>query len=65
MGRVADDGPARFPPYDVYPENPDWVPPSGSLSPGRAATPEMGKLLVEDFVELVTSSLKAEFRSAA
>jgi creatinine amidohydrolase len=62
-GRIADDGPARFPPYDLYPENPDWVPPSGSLSPAGPATVAMGKLLVEEFVELVTASLKAEFRS--
>lgn len=62
MSRMSDDPMARFPPYDLYPENPDWVPASGALSPGKTATAETGKLLVEEFVELVTSSIKAEFR---
>jgi creatinine amidohydrolase len=54
---------AKFPPYDLFPPNADWVPPSGALSPGTAATAETGKLLVEEFVDLVSTSLRAEFRA--
>lgn len=61
--RIADEGVAKFPPYDLFPGNPDWVPASGALSPATVATAEMGKVLVEEFVELVTESLRAEFRS--
>jgi creatinine amidohydrolase len=60
--KIADDGPARFPPYDLFPGNPDWVPASGALSPATVATAEMGRVLVEEFVELVSDSLRAEFR---
>jgi creatinine amidohydrolase len=60
--RSVNDEPAQFPPYDLFPSNPDWVPKSGALSPASAATAEIGKLLVEEFVELVSASLRAEFR---
>ncbi len=63
MDRIVDEGLAKFPPYDLFPGNPDWVPASGALSPGGVATAEIGKLLVEECVELVTNSLKAEFRN--
>lgn len=63
MDCIAEEGLAQFPPYDVFPDKPEWVPASGALSPGSAATAEIGKLLVEECVELVTDSLRAEFRS--
>ena len=63
MSRIPDEELPGFPPYDLFPVNPDWVPPSGSLSSGKPATAEMGRLLVEEFVELVTESLRAEFRA--
>jgi creatinine amidohydrolase len=62
MTKVVDEPLPAFPPYDVYPVNPDWVPQSGCLSSGKAATREIGELLVEEFVTLVTSCLRQEFR---
>lgn len=62
MDRIVNEGTASFPPYDLFPGNPDWVPASGALSPGVTATVEIGKLLVEECVDLVTESLEAEFR---
>ena len=46
--RISDDPPAGFPPYDLYPGNPDWVPPSGCLSPAHGSSAEIGELLVTD-----------------
>lgn len=61
LSKIADEPTPDFPPYDVFPANPDWVPASGALSSGRAATREAGKLLVEEFVELVSDAVSAEF----
>jgi creatinine amidohydrolase len=60
--RIADEAAPDFPPYDLFPVNPDWVPASGALSSGRTATREIGELLVEEFVALVTDALRTEFR---
>lgn len=62
MDRIAEEPLPDFPPYDLFPPNPDWVPASGALSGGKAATAAIGKLLVEEFVELVSGSLAREFR---
>jgi creatinine amidohydrolase len=62
MSQVPDEAPAKFPPYDLFPPNPDWVPPSGNLSPAHGSSREHGELLAEEFVDLVSDSLKAEFR---
>lgn len=62
MTRIADEAPPDFPPYDLFPVDPGWVPDSGCLSSGRTATREMGELLVEEFVGLVTEALRREFR---
>lgn len=62
MSKVADEANADFPPYDMFPGEPSWVPASGSLSCGKTATAEIGKLLVEEFVTLVSTSLEREFR---
>lgn len=61
--RIAEEALPQFPPYDLFPPNPDWVPASGALSYGGPATAEIGRLLVEEFVELVCDSLRAEFRA--
>lgn len=62
MSKIPDEDLPDFPPYDLFPGNPDWVPASGSLSSGMGATAEAGKILVEEFVQLVSDSLTAEFR---
>lgn len=59
--RLPKDPPADFPPYDVYPTNTAWVPPSGVLSPARAATAEKGKALYEEYVRSIAEALAKEF----
>lgn len=45
--RIPDDGPAEFPPYDLYPPETERVPPSGVLSSARGASAAKGALLAE------------------
>src|SRR5262249_42918373 len=61
MAQVPNDPPAAPPPYDVYPTETSWIPPTGVLSPAKAATAEIGRLLAEEGVELVVRSLDAAF----
>jgi creatinine amidohydrolase len=61
MGRVPGDPPAAPPPYDVYPTDTSWIPPSGVLSPAKTATSEIGRLLTDECVELVVTSLETAF----
>lgn len=63
MNRVPADPPADFPPYDVYPTDTARVPPSGVLSPAKGSSAEIGKLLADEFVDLVVRALRAEFRT--
>jgi creatinine amidohydrolase len=63
MDKLPDDGPAEFPPYDLYPPNPDWVPPSGALSVAEGSSAEIGRRLTEECVELCVDALTQEFRS--
>jgi creatinine amidohydrolase len=65
METVPADAPAIPPPYDVYPTDTSWIPPSGVLSPAKASTAEIGRVLVDEFVDLVVGSLEAEFRPGA
>jgi creatinine amidohydrolase len=59
--KLPKDAPADFPPYDVYPTNPSWVPPSGSLSSPRSASAEKGKALFEEYVKTIAAALRKEF----
>jgi creatinine amidohydrolase len=61
MGKVPDDGPARFPTYDRFPVPDGFVPPSGVLARAERATAEYGQWLMDDHVELIISAVKAEF----
>jgi creatinine amidohydrolase len=63
--KLPKDPPAHFPPYDVYPTNQSWVPPSGVLSPARSATAEKGKALFEEYVRTIAVALRKEFPSKA
>ena len=45
LSRAEDVAPARFPPYDVYPQPRDWVAESGTLSSPKQATREKGEIL--------------------
>jgi creatinine amidohydrolase len=61
--KLPKDPPANFPPYDVYPTNTSWVPPSGVLSPAKSATAEKGKALFEEYVRTIAAALRKEFSS--
>jgi creatinine amidohydrolase len=54
--------PATFPPYDVYPEDPSWVPPTGALCSAKIATPESGKLMLDQIVGDMVKALTAELK---
>lgn len=53
--------PADFPPYDVYPVEPDRIPSSGALSSAKSATAEKGKLMLDEYVETISAALAEEF----
>ena len=55
MERAVDSEPASFPPYDVFPPDPDWVPASGTLSLPIAASAEKGALIVDHCVASMIS----------
>jgi creatinine amidohydrolase len=57
-----DEPSAAFPPYDVYPPDPSWVPPAGALSSPARATEAFGRHLTERFVDLVATALERELR---
>ena len=61
MSKIAREDLPDFPPYDVFPEDPSWVPASGCLASGIGSTAEIGELLVEEFVNTLTESLEKEF----
>jgi creatinine amidohydrolase len=61
MAELPDDGPADFPPYDLYPTRPEWVPCSGVLSPPKGASAEKGRLLFNDYVEGISAAVRREF----
>lgn len=61
LERAADHPPASFPPYDVYPPKPDWVPPFGTLSSPVEATAEKGRILLDVCVDGIVRALRSEF----
>ena len=61
MDRAVDHAPATFPPYDVYPIDPSWVPPSGTLSSPKTATKEKGDILLEVCTDGIVAALVKEF----
>ncbi len=61
MSKVPMHPPARFPAYDVYPVNPDWVPSSGALCSARIARAEHGAFLLDEFAGGIIEALSSEF----
>jgi creatinine amidohydrolase len=62
LDAAPDEAPAAFPPYDVYPSDPSWVPPAGALSSPARATPAFGEHLMDRFVDVVAIALERELR---
>jgi creatinine amidohydrolase len=58
---LPDDPPHEFPVYDIYPTPEGHVRATGVLSTAAAATAEFGRLLTEEFEELVASSIRRAF----
>jgi creatinine amidohydrolase len=61
---IPDDKPAEFPPYDMFPHHPEWVPLSGALSSAKAATAEKGLLMAEQVTTSIAEAVKFEFQRA-
>ncbi len=58
---IPDDGPADFPPYDVYPSRRHWVAMSGVLSSARGADAGKGRLIAEEVAQRLAAAIEARF----
>jgi len=58
---VPDDPPAAFPKYDLYPTDPDPIPPTGVLSPAGSASAEKGRVVIEQVVPDIAADIAAVF----
>jgi len=61
LAKALHDGPAKFRPYDRYPEPPDEVPASGVLSLTEGSTAEKGNWLLGDCLEKIVQIVRHEF----
>lgn len=61
---IPDEGPADFPPYDVYPTRQHWVPLSGVLSSAKGSTAEKGAVMAGELAERMATAVAHEFQSA-
>lgn len=61
LDRAVHHEPASFPPYDVYPQKPEWTPVSGTLSSPKEASREKGEILLDVCVEGIVAALQREF----
>lgn len=61
MEKVVHHHPATFPPYDIFPPEPSWVPSSGTLSSAKNASEEYGRLLFNVCVEGIFGSVSERF----
>ena len=58
---IPDEAPAQFPPYDVYPARPEWVPASGVLSSARGSTAQKGKRIADEVIARVAAAGRGEY----
>jgi creatinine amidohydrolase len=65
LNRAANDGPARFKPYDRYPGPVPEVPASGVLSVTEGSSAEKGRWLLDDVIGGITAAVADEFGLAA
>ncbi len=61
MGKIPNDGPAKFPTYDRTPVWTDKVPASGVLARAQGSTAEKGQWLLDDHVPLIAAAVREEF----
>lgn len=62
MDLLPDDVQPNFPPYDIYPTHPDWVPPSGVLSSARGSDAAKGQLLAQEVAARIAGAVQSGFR---
>jgi len=65
MDLLPDDGPADFPPYDMYPSRTDWVPASGVLSSARGSDASKGALLAAEVARRMADAIRQGFDRAS
>ena len=61
MDLIPNDGPAIFPPYDMYPSRKTWVPLSGVLSSAKGSTAEKGAVMATELAERMATAVQHEF----
>jgi creatinine amidohydrolase len=61
LDRIPADGPADFPPYDIYPTRTQWVPASGVLSSAKAADRAKGELMAAELTREISAAVRKEF----
>jgi creatinine amidohydrolase len=61
MAKAPVHPPSHFPPYDMYPTNPDWMPWSGSMCSPARATAAHGAMMFEEYVGEIAAAVKREF----
>jgi creatinine amidohydrolase len=62
MDRVPNHPPMEYPPYDVFPPDPEQASKTGVLASAREATAEKGELLFNEYVTEISAALSREFR---
>ena len=62
MDLLPDDVPPNFPPYDMYPIRPDWVPPSGVLSSAKGSTAEKGQVMAHELAQRMATAVAEAFQ---
>lgn len=61
LDRIPEVPSVDFPPYDVFPLRPEWVPASGVLSSAKAATAEKGDLMANHIANGIAAAIQHEF----
>ena len=65
MDLLPDDGPADFPPYEMYPPRTDWVPASGVLTSAKGSDSVKGKLLADEVARRMAEAVRTGFERPA
>ncbi len=61
MDKVVQHPPATFPPYDLFPPNPEWTPAPGTLSSAENATAEKGQLILDVCCKGIAEAVRSDF----
>lgn len=63
LDRIPEVPPSEFPAYDMFPQCPDWVHPSGVLSSAKAATAEKGALMARQVADDIAVAIAQAFHA--